>query len=320
VKKFLKTAQDRGRVAGSSAHAPRHGDFLVNLNVDSVPDARLFPEKAHCPGDGAAFPMKTELTPYRKRILSARGTKDDIIVQRNRLKKRTYLVITVFPPPQDLEVQIHLGGRFDRYFPRHISPKRSENTHGQSRGRPRPLRPSPFLFDRKRSLSYTLSHVENRIFETFLEALRQIFAETGIEIEIAGHDTEDSSDNQVVTSVGITGNVKGNLMLCTDYPSARNIVTSMMGKVRIPFPETGLGEIQRTALGEITNQISGRAVTILSESMMECDITPPVVLTADLLKPHVPDSMRSFSRAVRGPFGNLRLFLAINSMPGEKTS
>ncbi len=162
--------------------------------------------------------------------------------------------------------------------------------------------------------------MENRIFETFLEALRQIFTETGIEIEIAEYDSEDSSINQVVTSVGITGKVKGNLMLCTDYPSARNIVTGMMGRVRIPFPETGLGEIQRTALGEITNQISGRAVTILSENMIECDITPPIVLTADRLKPHVPDAVESFSRAVRGPFGSLRLFLAINSMPsaGEK--
>ncbi len=160
--------------------------------------------------------------------------------------------------------------------------------------------------------------MENRIFEIFLEALRQVFTETGIEIEIAGHDSEDSSINQVVTSVGITGKVKGNLMLCTDYPSARNIIKSMMGRVNIPFPETGLGEIQRTALGELTNQISGRAVTILSESSIECDITPPIVLTADRLKPHVPAAAESFSRAVRGPFGRLWLFLAINSMPSAE--
>jgi chemotaxis protein CheX len=178
------------------------------------------------------------------------------------------------------------------------------------------------LFDRKRRLSYTPSRVKNRVFETFLEALRQVFAETGLEIETALQDAEDSSIDQVVTSVGITGGVKGNLMLCTDYPSARNIIKSMMGRVRIPFPEKGLGEIQRTALGEMTNQISGRAVTLLSDYGMECDITPPVVLTADCLKPHVPDAVDSFSRAVRGPFGRLRLFLAINSMsdPGEKTS
>jgi CheY-specific phosphatase CheX len=155
--------------------------------------------------------------------------------------------------------------------------------------------------------------VESAILGFFLEALRQIFSETGISVEIIGSPDNDASLDQVVTSVGIAGKVKGNFMLCADYGSARSIVACMTGGISIPAPLHGLGELQKTALGELANQIAGRAVTLLSEQRLDCTIAPPIIITAEKLTSHLPNLMESFSRIVKGSFGSLHLMLAVSS-------
>jgi chemotaxis protein CheX len=167
-------------------------------------------------------------------------------------------------------------------------------------------------FDRPFAHPYTETSVASEVFEVFLQALTQIFSETGIEIDAVEDGTRGGAVDQVAASVGIAGGVKGCFMLCADYSSARNIVHGMTAGIQLSFPPTGLGEIQRTALGEMTNQISGRAVTLLSHGGVECEISPPIIITAERLKSHLPGMLESFSRTVRGPFGSLRLLLAVS--------
>jgi CheY-specific phosphatase CheX len=163
--------------------------------------------------------------------------------------------------------------------------------------------------------------MDNRVFDVFLEALELIFAETGIEVRSVDLADNQAFMDQVVTTIGIAGTVKGNFLLCTDYASANNIIKGMLRGVSIAFQSGGLGELQKTALGELANQITGRAVTLLSEVGVECGITPPIIITAERLTSHVSDLAESFSRVVRGPFGVLRLFIALSpSMGLEKTS
>jgi CheY-specific phosphatase CheX len=164
--------------------------------------------------------------------------------------------------------------------------------------------------------------MENQVFDIFLVAFKQIFSETGIEVQAIETGDGELQREQVVTSIGIAGTVKGNFMLCTDYASANNIIRSMTGGVEILFQSKGLGELQKTALGEMANQICGRAVTILSNKNLDCDMTPPIIITAEKLTSHIPDVVMSISHIVRGPFGVLRLFIALSSVagPNEKTS
>jgi chemotaxis protein CheX len=155
--------------------------------------------------------------------------------------------------------------------------------------------------------------VQNKIFGIFQTALEQIFSETGIQVQSISPDDGKTFQDQVVTSIGIAGTVRGNFMLCTDYASANSIIRSMTGGVPVTFQSRGLGDLQKTALGEMANQISGRAVTILSEDGIECGITPPIIITAEKLQHHVPDLALSFSRVARGDFGFLRLFIALST-------
>jgi chemotaxis protein CheX len=157
-----------------------------------------------------------------------------------------------------------------------------------------------------------------QILEVFVEAVRQVFQETDIPIDAVEEKDSSDAEDQVVTSVGLTGDVKGIFMLLTDTMSATRIVRAMTGGLRITLKDDMLNEIQMAALGELSNQISGRAITLLSDRELHCDITPPAVLAARQLQSLVPDLATSFRMTVRGPFGRLTLFLGISAAPASE--
>ncbi len=151
--------------------------------------------------------------------------------------------------------------------------------------------------------------MEHEILDTFIEALRQIFAETELAIQSVDSIEGGQSGEQVVTSVGLTGDVKGVIMLSADTPSASRIVRAMTEGVALPIENGSFSEIHLAAMAELANQISGRAITMLSERQLHCDITPPAVIAAQGVHSLVPNITRSFHRTARGAFGRLSLFL-----------
>lgn len=164
--------------------------------------------------------------------------------------------------------------------------------------------------------SYT-RRVEDVVPGIFLEALRQVFSETGIALERLEPDPAPRGDEpaaEMAASVGVTGDLSCNLVLSVDNRSADGILRGMTAG--LPLPDDRLGEFPRAAMGEITNQIAGRAVTLLAALGRRCDITPPTVVTADRLDSMLPAPSASWT--VSGPFGILRLIAAQKS--GRKSS
>jgi len=160
--------------------------------------------------------------------------------------------------------------------------------------------------------------VHAEILAAFLDAVRQVLSETGVEIESIVPEEDRDTDDQVITSIGLTGGVRGIFILRTDTSSARNIIRAMLGEVRIALGGEGLDRIQMAALGELSNQICGRAITLLSETTAHCDITPPAVVAAQGMKSLVPDALSSSRREVRGPFGRISLFLGVQEGPRKR--
>jgi CheY-specific phosphatase CheX len=145
----------------------------------------------------------------------------------------------------------------------------------------------------------------------FLEALRQVFDETGIRLDSVERERASRSDSaveQVVASVGVTGEVRCNLMLCADNGSADGILRGMTDGLQLPADR--LGEFPRAAMGEIANQVAGRAVTLLASLGRHCDITPPTVVTADRVDSLLPGPASVWT--LRGAFGVLRLVAALD--------
>ena len=136
-----------------------------------------------------------------------------------------------------------------------------------------------------------------------------MFAETGIRLDRleAEHGTRSGGPvEQVVASVGVTGDLRCNLVLCTDNRSADGILHGMTAGLSLPAD--CLGEFPRAAMGEIANQVAGRAVTLLAELGRRCDITPPTVVTADRVERLLPGPAAAWT--VCGAFGILRLVTA----------
>ena len=166
--------------------------------------------------------------------------------------------------------------------------------------------------------------MRQEILAAFVEAVRQVFRDTDMTIDSVDPGDAFGSDAQVIASVGLTGDLRGILMLRTDMAGAAGILKAMTGGLRLAIMNDRLSEIQLAAIGEISNQIAGRAVTLLAEIDLRCDITPPAVLAAAQLQSLVPDLSESFRQTVRGPFGRLTVFLGIQRIdqpdPLQKTS
>jgi chemotaxis protein CheX len=153
--------------------------------------------------------------------------------------------------------------------------------------------------------------VHQEILEVFVEAIRQIFGETDIPIDSVNDDSGADAEDSVITSVGLTGDLKGIFMMRTDTASASNVLRAMSGGIRLPFEDDRMSEIQMAALGELTNQVSGRAITLLFDLHLRCDITPPAVIAARQLQALVPDLQSSRNLTIRGRFGRLTVFLGL---------
>jgi CheY-specific phosphatase CheX len=166
--------------------------------------------------------------------------------------------------------------------------------------------------------------VRQQILSAFVEAVRQVFRDTDIDIDSVDAGDAFGSDAQVITTVGLTGDVKGIFMLRTDMQGAAGILKAMTGGIRLHIANDHLSEIQLAAIGEISNQIAGRVITLLSDIDLHCDITPPAVLAAPGLQSLVPDLAETYRQTIRGPFGRLTIFLGIQRLeepdPLQKTS
>ena len=151
--------------------------------------------------------------------------------------------------------------------------------------------------------------MEDVVTGVFPEALRQVLAETGIRLDRLEAERGIRSGGpveQVVASVGVTGDLRCNLVLCADNRSADGILRGMTAGLSLPAER--LGDFPRAAMGEIANQVAGRAVTLLAALGRRCDITPPTVVTADRLTCLLPGPAAAWT--VRGAFGGLRLIAA----------
>lgn len=73
--------------------------------------------------------------------------------------------------------------------------------------------------------------------------------------------------------IGLTGNIKGQVILSLSIDSACDIASKMM----MGMPVDELNDMARSAISELSNMILGNAATALSQKGLVVDITPPSV-------------------------------------------
>ena len=81
------------------------------------------------------------------------------------------------------------------------------------------------------------------------------------------------TEGTVVILIGVTGEMRGQVVLSIDEKKACEIASRMM--MGMPVPE--LDDMAISAISELGNMIMGNAATILSTKGIGIDITPPTV-------------------------------------------
>ena len=87
------------------------------------------------------------------------------------------------------------------------------------------------------------------------------------------------SSESVVIMIGVTGEMRGQVMLALSYKKALEIASKMMAG----FNVTELDAMSLSAISELGNMIMGNAATILSTKGIGIDITPPTICRGNVI-------------------------------------
>ncbi|MCT4544894.1 MAG: chemotaxis protein CheX [Vallitalea sp.] len=79
--------------------------------------------------------------------------------------------------------------------------------------------------------------------------------------------------NLLAVIIGVTGNIKGQVILSLEIDTACNIASKMM----MGMPVKELDNMAKSAISELSNMILGNAATSLSQKGLNVDITPPSI-------------------------------------------
>ena len=85
--------------------------------------------------------------------------------------------------------------------------------------------------------------------------------------------TTEFGEDSVIIMIGITGEMKGQVLMAFSYANALNVASRMM----MGMPVTELDDMATSAISELGNMIMGNAATIFSTKGIVIDITPPTV-------------------------------------------
>lgn len=111
----------------------------------------------------------------------------------------------------------------------------------------------------------------------FMDALVKVLSNFGISDVKRGKIITKKSmdvDMDITSVIGITGDIRGNIAYSLSSDTAKQIISAMMMGAAVPeIDATG-----RSAIGELSNMITGTAASIFSMSGIKADITPPSIV------------------------------------------
>ncbi|MCK4541902.1 MAG: chemotaxis protein CheX [Spirochaetales bacterium] len=149
------------------------------------------------------------------------------------------------------------------------------------------------------------------VLSVFSKACEEVFREIGFyDLNITDADVL-ANGAEVVANVGLTGGIHGYLLISSDKDSIINFISRMLQNMGMDSEEEDFGQFHREALGEVLNQISGRSMMKLAEQGIDCDITPPTIITGNRILPGMNNLDRIESKLITGFFGRIGLFVGL---------
>jgi chemotaxis protein CheX len=109
----------------------------------------------------------------------------------------------------------------------------------------------------------------------FLRAASFVFDQFHLPFKIGNPSIKSSpfSGNEVLTVVGINGDLRGRMYIGGSLSNALKVVSVLMGKHR-----STLNSVEQSAVSELANMICGNAISIFAKEGINLYLTPPFLV------------------------------------------
>ena len=115
-----------------------------------------------------------------------------------------------------------------------------------------------------------------KLINPFLQSFNTIMPQLGFEVEKGSITVKDRiAASGVTISVGLTGDVKGNVIYVLTSDGGRSIASKMMMGLEVPE----LDDMAKSALSEMSNMLTANASINYSNEGINTDISTPVLVT-----------------------------------------
>ena len=169
-------------------------------------------------------------------------------------------------------------------------------------------------FDTPPGPPYTRPVMEPAVSDCFTTAAREVLGEMGLTVvhtEAATAQQILHEERSVVATVGLIGDLTGSFLLRLGLGTTQTVVSAMYASLGLEHRDPR--ELQETAIAEVANQIAGRAITLLSRRSVECDMTPPSVITGTSITSTLPGITDPAWWALEGAFGRVLIQLGLRA-------
>jgi len=122
--------------------------------------------------------------------------------------------------------------------------------------------------------------VDVKYINPFIEAFLSVMPQLGFEkVEKTNLSLKDCSLTYtgVIMTVGIVGEIKGNVVYYLDLESAKKVASTMM----MGMPVDDFNEMAQSAISELANMLTANAATFFSNIGITVDISTPTLLYGD---------------------------------------
>ncbi|MFH1737773.1 MAG: chemotaxis protein CheX [bacterium] len=119
----------------------------------------------------------------------------------------------------------------------------------------------------------------NPFIDSAINVLQQM---AGLSSERGDLGLRDSviPNHEVAVVLGIVGQVNGQVAYSMSQESAKEIASRMMGGM----PVNTFDQMPKSAIAELGNMITGNASAALEKQGIQCNISPPTLITGEKMK------------------------------------
>jgi CheY-specific phosphatase CheX len=152
-----------------------------------------------------------------------------------------------------------------------------------------------------------------KIESILIEAVQYIFPEIGADTFDVRAKKDIQALSELIVTTGITGDIKGILMIKTLYADAVSIANIMLRQIGQVPEQTALTQSHKEAISEFANLVSGRFLNILSMNEIDCNMTPPTIITGSGILSAIPNMRHSIDLRITSNSWALSVSLGILS-------